>query len=104
MPPAAAGPYSVLVGTYADAREARAVELKLLAANLPVYAIDVIFPPADVRRRLLIGRYVRLADALAVRRDVASTVPDVIVILGWQEALRRMGDSRPVPYPTSDER
>jgi general secretion pathway protein A len=102
VPPATAGGYSVLVGTYADAREARDVELKLLAANLPVYAIDVFFPPADVRRRLLIGRYVTLADAQAVKRDIAATVPDAIVIFGWQETLRRMGDSRPIPYTATE--
>ncbi len=103
VPPAIDGPYSVLVGTYADPREARDVEVKLLDAKLPVYAVDVFFPPSDVRRRILIGRYPTLTEAQAVTRSLVNTIPDAIVILGWQERLRRMGDSRPVPYQATEE-
>lgn len=103
VPPSEAGPFSVLIGTYADVGEARDVERTLLAAGLPVYAIDVLFPPADVRRRLLVGRYPTLGEAQVVRRGLAATVPDAIVILGWQERLRRMGNARPVPYIAPDE-
>lgn len=102
VPPATAGPYSVLIGTYADPDEAYALAQKLLGANLPLYAVDVPFPPADVRRRLLLGRYASLGEAQAARRGLAETVPDAIVILGWQERLRRMGDGRPIPYSSGD--
>lgn len=101
-PPPTAGGFSVLIGTYADSREAREVERRLLDANLPVYAIDVPFPPADIRRRFLVGRYQTLAEAQAVKRNLVDTIPDAIVIFGWQETLRRMGDTRPVPYTAGE--
>lgn len=103
IPPAEAGGYSVLVGTYADPRETDRLEQRLLGASLPLYAIDLPFPPGgDIRRRFLIGRYATLAEAQAAKRALTETVPDAIVIFGWQERLRRMGDGRPVPYRAGD--
>lgn len=103
VPPNADGPFSILIGTYADPTELATIERRLLDADLPVYALDVTFPPADVRGRLLVGRYRTRRDARAAQLALSATVPDAIIIRGWQERLRRMGQGRPVPYPEGEQ-
>lgn len=88
-PPFTAGPFSVLVGTFVEPTIATSTVATLRAQGLPVYVVDVAFSETDVRRRILLGRYVTRAEALAAQRKLADTFADALVIFGWQERMRR---------------
>jgi general secretion pathway protein A len=88
-PPYASGPFSVLVGTFAEPRYARQAEVQLKEQGLPVYTVDVIFSEGDVRRRILLGRYTTRGQALAAIRKLGSEFEGALVIFGWQERMRR---------------
>ena len=87
-PPPIAGSFSVLVGTFDTARQVELREAALRAQRLPVYLIDVIMAPGDIRRRILIGRYPTAEEADAVRRKLGPTMNQSRVIPGELERLR----------------
>jgi general secretion pathway protein A len=88
-PPAAVpGSFSVLIGTFDAARLLEQLEAPLRAQQLPVYLLDVVMAPGDVRRRLLLGRYPTREDADAVRQKLATSMNDARVIPGELERLR----------------
>jgi general secretion pathway protein A len=87
-PPAMAGSFSVLVGTFDTARQVDALEIALRAQGLPVYFLDVLMAPGDVRRRVLIGRYPTRESADAVRQKLGTAMTEARVIPGELERLR----------------
>jgi hypothetical protein len=82
------GSFSVLVGTYDSARQVTAIEHTLRAQKLPVYFVDVLVAPDDMRRRVLVGRYATREEAEAVRAQLGPTLITARVIPGAQERLR----------------
>ena len=87
-PPLGTGAFSVHAGTFDSPRVLAAVEPMLRAQHLPVYTIDIVFGPGDIRRRLLIGRYQTREDADAVLAKFAALLPGATVIPGEHERLR----------------
>ena len=87
-PPAIAGSFSVLIGTFDTARQVAQLETALRAQRLPVYFLDVVIGPGDLRRRVLIGRYPTSAEADAVRQKLGMTMNEARVIPGELERLR----------------
>jgi len=87
-PPPIAGSFSVLVGTFDSARQVELREAALRAQRLPIYLIDVILAPGDVRRRVLIGRYATREEADAVRQKLGPAMDEARVIPGELERLR----------------
>lgn len=88
-PPAAVeGSFSVLVGTFDSARQVELRETALRAQRLPVYLLDVIVAPGDVRRRILVGRYPTREEADAIRQKLGPAMNDARVIPGELERLR----------------
>lgn len=94
-PPFTAGPFSVIVGTFVEPKSAADAVERMRAADLPVYIVDIAYSEVDVRRRVLIGRYRTRADALAARQKIGDGFPGTLVIVGWQERLRRPELSTP---------
>jgi general secretion pathway protein A len=92
MPPAAPPPmpgsFSVLVGTYDNARQVQLVEAALAIQKLPVYTVDVLMAPGDLHRRVLVGRYATRDEAEAARAKLGATRDTARVIAGAQERLR----------------
>ncbi len=84
-PPAIAGSFSVLIGTFDTARQVAQLETALRAQRLPVYFVDVVIGPGDLRRRVLIGRYSTSAEADAVRQKLGTTMNEARVIPGELE-------------------
>jgi len=87
-PPAIAGSFSILIGTFDTARQVAQLETALRAQRLPVYFLDVVIGPGDLRRRVLIGRYPTSEDADAVRQTLGSAMNDARVIPGDIERRR----------------
>ena len=86
-PPAIAGSFSVLIGTFDSARQVAQLETALRAQRLPVYFLDVLFGPGDLRRRVLLGRYPTQEEADAVRQKLGTTMTEARVIPGEVERL-----------------
>jgi general secretion pathway protein A len=87
-PPPQPGSFSVLVGTYDTARQVAIVEAGLRVRELPIYTVDVIMAPSDVRRRVMVGRYADKAQADAASLTVKQQVPEARVIPGEIERMR----------------
>ncbi len=87
-PPPIEGSFSVLIGTFATARGVELAEAALRAQRLPVYMIDVLVAPADLQRRVLVGRYPSREEADAVRQKLGPAMNDARVIPGEVERLR----------------
>jgi general secretion pathway protein A len=87
-PPPVPGSFSVLVGTYDTARQFGQFETLLRTQQLPVYAVDVLMAPGDLRRRLLVGRYPTREEADAVRQKLGVAMSDARVIPGEVERMR----------------
>ena len=87
-PPLAAGPFSILVGTFDTARQFDQFQAALRAQRLPAYFIDVYMAPGDIQRRLFIGRYSTREEADAVRQKLGPAMNDARVILGEMERYR----------------
>jgi general secretion pathway protein A len=87
-PPAVPGSFSVLVGTYDTARQVSQFETLLRTQQLPVYMLDVVMAPGDLRRRLLVGRYPTREEADAVRQKLGPAMSDARVIPGEVERMR----------------
>ena len=86
-PPAIAGSFSVLVGTFDTARQVAQLETALREQRLPIYFLDVLVGPGDLRRRVLIGRFPTREEADAVRQALGTTMTEARVVPG---ALERM--------------
>lgn len=87
-PPAIAGSYAVLIGTFDTARQVAQLETALREQRLPLYFLDVLVGPGDLRRRVLIGRYPTRDEADAVRQKLGTTMAEARVIPGALERLR----------------
>jgi general secretion pathway protein A len=88
VPPPIADSYSILIGTYDNARDVARVEATLRAQQLVPYQIDVVIGPDDVRRRLLIGRFPTREEADAALQKLRPAFENAQVIYGWQERFR----------------
>lgn len=90
IPPPVPGSFSILIGTYDNARQLRLVEASLAAQQQTPYAIDIVMAPDDLRRRLLIGRFATREEAEAVKEKLGPAFASSRVIPGAQERLRVM--------------
>jgi general secretion pathway protein A len=88
IPQPAFGSFSILIGTYDNAREVRRVEALLRSQQLTPYEIDILMAPDDLQRRVLLGRYMTREDAEAVFKKLGAAFPNARIILGAQERLR----------------
>jgi general secretion pathway protein A len=88
IPPPMPGSFSILLGTFDDARQVQSVETQLRAQNLTPYAIDIVMGPGDVQRRLLLGRYPTREEAETRRDKLGKAFAAARVIPGSQEQLR----------------
>jgi general secretion pathway protein A len=93
IPPPVAESFSIVVGTYDNARQAQLAESALRAQNLAPYTIDILMAPDDLRRRLLLGRFATRDEAEAARATLGPLADNARVIIGWSEKFRV-----PVPY------
>ena len=87
-PPPIPGSFSVLIGTFDSARRVDLIDAALRAQRLPVYMLDVFFAPADIRRRVLVGRYPTQEEADTVRQKLGPAMNAARVIPGELERLR----------------
>jgi general secretion pathway protein A len=87
-PPPILGSFSVLVGTYDNARQAVIAEARIRSQKVEPYAIDIVMAPDDVQRRILIGRFATREEADAVLQKIGTEFKTARVILGAQERLR----------------
>ena len=95
IPPPMAESFSIVVGTYDNARQAQLAESALREQKLAPYTIDVLMAPDDLRRRLLLGRFATRDEAEAARAKLGPLSENARVIIGWSERFRV-----PVPYST----
>jgi general secretion pathway protein A len=65
--PPVEGSFSILIGTYDSIRQVDLIERSLSRENLPVYMIDVLVAPGDVRRRVMVGRFATREEAETMR-------------------------------------
>ena len=91
VPPPVAESFSIVVGTYDNAREAQRAESALREQNLAPYTIDILMAPDDVRRRLLLGRFATRDEAEAARAKLGPLSDNARVIIGWSERFRDAG-------------
>ncbi|MFM8532503.1 MAG: SPOR domain-containing protein [Acidimicrobiia bacterium] len=91
VPAPIAGSFSVMVGTYDNARQSQIAEARIRDQKLEPYLIDIVMGLDDVQRRILVGRFPTREEAEAVRQKLAPTFPTARVILGAQERLRLLG-------------
>jgi cell division septation protein DedD len=89
IPPPVSGSYSIMVGTYDNAREVQMVEAMLELQQQRPYLVDVVMAPDDVQRRVLIGRYASREEAEEARQELGAAFTTARVIFGWAERLRR---------------
>jgi general secretion pathway protein A len=82
------GSFSILVGTYDNARQAALAETQIRSVKVEPYTIDIVMAPGDVQRRILIGRFATREEAEAVRQKIGPQFTTARVILGAQERLR----------------
>jgi general secretion pathway protein A len=88
IPPIVPGSFSILIGTYDNAREAQKVEAMLLSMKQAPYMIDVLMGPEDLHRRILIGRFATREEAEDARQQLGPQFASARVIPGNQERLR----------------
>jgi len=93
IPPPVAESFSIVVGTYDNARQEQQAEEALRRQNLTPYTIDILVAPDDLRRRLLLGRFATRDEAEAARAKLGPLADNARVIIGWSERFRA-----PVPY------
>jgi general secretion pathway protein A len=89
-PPPIEGSFSVIVGTFDSARAVEPVAAAIRAQKLPLYMIDVLVGPGDLRRRVLIGRYPTRGEAEAVRQQLPPAMAAARVIPGAWERFREL--------------
>jgi general secretion pathway protein A len=88
VPPPLPGSFSILIGTFDNALQAQRAEAQLLALKETPYAIDVVMGPEDVRRRLLLGRFLTREEAETAKEKLGQPFASARVIPGGQERLR----------------
>jgi hypothetical protein len=88
VPPPIPGSFSIVIGTYDNAREAQKAEAALLEQKLAPYQVDILMAPADLQRRILLGRYATREEAEAARQKLGPAFASARVIPGAQERLR----------------
>jgi general secretion pathway protein A len=88
VPAPVSGSFSLLVGTYDNARRAQQAEAQIRSLKLEPYSIDIVMGPDDIQRRILIGRFATREEAEAVRQKLGPSFTTARVILGAQERLR----------------
>jgi general secretion pathway protein A len=88
IPPPVPGSFSIVVGTYDNARQADKAETALRAQNIAFYEIDIVMAPEDVQRRVLIGRFLMREEADATLNKIAKDFPNARVIPGNIERVR----------------
>jgi len=88
VPPPVPNSFSLLIGTYDNARQARLIEEQLRALKLEPYTIDIVMAPEDVQRRILIGRFPTAAEAEAVKQTLGPGFANARPIPGAMERLR----------------
>jgi general secretion pathway protein A len=93
IPPPIAESFSIVVGTYDNARDVQRAESALREQKLVPYTIDVLMAPGDLRRRLLLGRFATREEAEAERAKLGALSKNAHVIIGWSERFRV-----PTPY------
>ncbi len=87
-PPLQAGPFVVVIGTFDTARAVAQAEALLVAQKVTSYSVDIRFGAADVRRRLLVGRFATEVEADALREKLAPLFADAKVVASELERLR----------------
>lgn len=87
-PPPIPGSFSLLVGTYDNARQAVLAEAVIRKQSIEPYAIDIVLGPENVERRILVGRFATREEAEAVRAKLGTQFTAARVIPGFQERLR----------------
>ena len=80
--------YSIVIGTYDNARQSQLAESVLAKQKHTPYFIDILMAPDNVHRRILLGRFPTREAAEAVRQKLASAFPNARVIPGYFERLR----------------
>jgi len=88
VPPPLPGSFSIVVGTYDNARQAQIVEAVLRAQKVDPYQIDIVMGPDDVQRRILIGRFSSREAADAALQNIAKAYPNARVIPGNMERVK----------------
>ncbi len=88
IPPPILGSFSILIGTYDNARDVRRVETLLKAQSVTPYAIDIPMAPNDLQRRMLLGRFVTREEAETARQKLGAAFATARVLPGNQERLR----------------
>jgi general secretion pathway protein A len=88
VPPPMFGSFSILIGTFDNAREVQRVEGLLRAQQLTPYTIDILMAPGDLQRRVLVGRFPTLEAAEAARQKLGPLSAAARVIPGSQERVR----------------
>ena len=88
VPAPIADSFSIMIGTYDNAREVGRVEAALRAQQQVPYQIDILMGPEDVRRRLLIGRFRTREEAESALKKLGPAFANAQVIYGWQERFR----------------
>ena len=87
-PPPMPGSFSIVVGTFDNARDAQGAEAALRAQRLNPYTIDILMAPDDLQRRLLLGRFTTREEAEAAKDQLGSLAANARVIPGAQERFR----------------
>lgn len=88
IPPAIPGSFSIVVGTYDNARQVQIVETQLRSQKIEPYEIDIVMGPEDVQRRVLVGRFATREEADAVLQKLGSAFATARVIPGSLERVR----------------
>ena len=87
-PPPMPGSFSIVVGTFDNARAAHAAEEALRAQRLSPYTVDILMAPDDLQRRVLLGRFTTREEAEAAKDKLGSLAANARVIPGAQERFR----------------
>jgi general secretion pathway protein A len=87
IPPPIYGSYSILIGSYDNARDAQNAESLLRRQQLTPYVIDVPIAADDVQRRILIGRFPTREEAEAALEKLGAPFTTARVIRGSQERV-----------------
>jgi general secretion pathway protein A len=90
IPPPIPGSFSIVIGTFDNARRVQVIESELRVQKIEPYEIDIVMGPEDVQRRVLIGRFASREDAEAMRAKLGPAFADARVIPGAQERVRTL--------------
>lgn len=88
VPAAVPGSFSLLIGTYDNARQAQRTETELRGLKVEPYTIDILMGPEDIQRRILVGRFATREEAEATRQTLGPAFATARTIPGAQERLR----------------